>query len=137
MVSASTDNENGLIIASPELAVESIKDAQIAGADVSDLVSSFNIALDLIEQADKSNFNSCYSYEDCNENAMQIFVKITNDARLMKEQAKVASTLQKSVNLSVYAPIAAFIVSVIGYLSYKEWKSRQTKRLLEMEIKKK
>ncbi|MGH9934504.1 MAG: hypothetical protein ACRD3Z_05235 [Nitrososphaerales archaeon] len=137
MVSASTDNENGLIIASPELAVESIKDAQIAGADVSDLVSSFNIALDLIEQADKSNFNSCYSYEDCNEKAMQIFVKITNDARLMKEQAKVASTLQKSVNLSVYAPIAAFIVSVIGYLSYKEWKSRQTKRLLEMEIKKK
>lgn len=137
IASASTNNESNLISASPELVVESIKDAQIAGAEVSDLVSSFNIALDLIEQADKSNFNSCSSYEDCNEKALQIFVKVTNDAHLMKEQAEAASTLQKSVNLSVYAPIAAFIVAVIGYLSFKEWKSRQVKRLLEMEIEKK
>jgi len=137
IASASTNNESNLINASPELAVESIKDAQIAGADVSDLVSSFNIALDLIDQATKSNFNSCSSYEDCNEKAMQIFVAITNDAHLMKEQAEVASTFQKSVNLGVYAPITAFIVAVIGYLSFKEWKSRQVKRLLEMEIKKK
>ncbi len=137
IASAGTDNENSLISPSPELAVESIKDAHIAGADVSDLVSSFNIALDLIEQANRSNFNSCKSYEDCNEKAMQIFIKITNDAYLLKEQAEAASTLQKSMNLIVYAPITAFIVSVIGYLSFNKWKSRQVKRLLEMEIKEK
>src|SRR5574341_1043082 len=123
MVSTGTDNENNLISVSPELAVESIKDAQIAGADVSDLVNSFNIALDLIEQADRSNFDSCKSYEDCNERAMQIFAKITNDAYLLKEQAEAASTFQKSMNLMVYAPITTFIVSVIGYLSFNKWKS--------------
>lgn len=137
MASAGADNENNLMSTSPELAVESIKDAQIAGADVSDLVSDFNIALDLLDQADKSNFNSCNSYEDCDEKALQIFVEITNDAHLMKEQAEVASSLQKSVNLGVYAPTTALIVSVSGYLSLKEWKSRQIERLLEMEIRKK
>jgi len=133
----SVEKDDNLISISTDLALKSMKDAQLAGADVSELVGSFNVALDLIEQANKSKFESCSSYEDCNEKAGKLFVKIANDAHLLKEQAEAASTFQRLMNLSVYAPVTAFVTSVIGYSSFKAWKSRQIKRLLEMEIREK
>jgi len=131
------DEDGSLFSTSANLALESIKDAELASADVSDLVSSFNMAVDLMNQADKSQFDSCSSYEDCNEQAIKIFVQITNDARLLKEQAEASSIFQKLMTFIVYAPITAFATSVVGYCSFKAWRPYRMKRFLEMDISEK
>ena len=134
-VQADAENDGGPIASSADLATKSIKDAELAGADVSDLVKGFNTALDLINQADRSKFDSCSSHEDCHQKAMMIFMKITADAPLLKERAEASSSLQKLVSLTVYAPITAFAASLVGYSSYKAWKDLQLKKFLRMEVR--
>src|SRR3970040_2389227 len=80
------DKESTSIITSAEIAFKSINQAQLASADVSDLVKRFNTALGLIDQAEKSRFDSCSSYKDCTDRAVTMFVEITNDAYFLKEQ---------------------------------------------------
>ncbi len=129
------EKDSNLVATSAELALESINKAQVAGADVSHLVDRYNLALNLTDQADNGSFHSCNSSEDCNEQAVTIFVKLLDDADLLKEQAIVASSFQKLMNVSIYAPITSFVTSIIGYWSFKRWKSHRNERFLEMEIK--
>ena len=137
LLATSADNimetDNNIINTSADAALKSIKEAQFAGADVSDLIRSFNMALDLIDQAEKSQFDSCVSYDDCNAKAAKIFGMITNNAHLMKEQAVAASIFQRVVNLSVYAPVSAFITSFAGYGLFRVWKAHQLSKLLEID----
>ena len=134
-VQADIENDGAPIASSAGLATKSIKDAELAGADLSDLVKGFNTALDLINQADRSKFDSCSSHEDCHQKAMMIFMKITADAHLLKERAEASSSLQKLVSLTIYAPITAFVTSLVGYSSYKAWKDLQLKKFLRMEVR--
>jgi hypothetical protein len=131
--SVSVEDDAGMLNIS-DLAFDSIKDAQFAGADVSALTTNFNNALDLISQAEKSDFRSCASYEDCKQQAIGMFVQITSDAHILEDQARLATTVQKLLNIAVYAPTAAFIASVLGYSIFKVWKSHQINKLLDMEI---
>lgn len=128
----SMDIDNNITNTSADAALKSIQEAQLAGADVSDQIRSFNMALDLIDQAEKSQFDSCTSYDDCNEKATKIFGMITNNADLMKEQAAAASSFQKLANLSVYAPLSAFITSFAGYGLFRVWKAHQLSKMLEI-----
>jgi len=129
------DKESTSITTSAEIAFKSINQAQLAGADVSDLVKRFNTALDLIDRSEKSMFDSCSSNKDCNDKAITMFVEITNDAHFLKEQVKDLASFQKLVNLGIYTPLSAFVTSVAGYWSFKAWKSHNARRFLEMEIK--
>jgi hypothetical protein len=127
------ETDNNIINTSADAALKSIKEAQLAGADISELIRSFNMALDLIDQAEKSQFDSCVSYDDCNEKAMRMFGMITNNAHLMKEQAAGASSFQRMVNLSIYAPLSAFVTSFAGYGLFRVWKAHQPSKLLEID----
>ena len=129
--------DNSLIATSSDLAVNSIRNAELAGTDISDLVNNYNVALDLIDQAEKSKFDSCSSHEDCYEKAIKIFMQITVDADLLKEKGEMASSYAKLINIVVYSPVIAFATSIVGYTSFRAWKSNQVKRLLEMEIREK
>jgi len=132
-----TLNEDPTVTTSLDSVIMSIRDAELAGADVSDLTNRFNIALNLKEQADKSTFNSCSSREDCIERANIKLVKIIKDAELLKEHTKVESEFQTLIGFTIYAPLTAFATSIVGYCSFKGWRSYQVKRYLAMEIRKK
>ncbi|MGH9923654.1 MAG: hypothetical protein ACRD38_12975 [Nitrososphaerales archaeon] len=131
------DTDNDLFHTSADLALKTIHEAEDAGANVTELIASFNEALNLMEQAEKSNFDTCSSYEDCSQQAITILVKITDDGHVLKEQAKETYVLHRFASFSIYAPVTAFTTSVIGYLFLRAWKANQVKRLLEMEIKQK
>lgn len=132
---SSMEKESRSINTSADIAFKSINQAQLAGADVSDLVKRFNTALDLIDQAEESRFDSCSSYKDCTDRSLTMFVEITNDAHFLKEQVKDLANLHNLVNLGIYAPVSAFVTSVAGYWSFKTWKSHNARRFLDMEIK--
>ena len=134
-VDTGTDNNSNLVATSADLALESMNEAQFAGADVSGLVDRFNLALNLTYQADNDSFSSCKSDDDCNDKAVTIFVKLIDDADLLKEQASAASTFQKLINSSIYAPVASFVISLAGYWAFKRWTSLRNERFLAMEIK--
>ncbi len=133
--SGSIDSE--LFHTSADLAIKTIQGAEDAGANVSELVTNFNEALYLMEQAEKSTFDTCSSYEDCSQHAITILVKITNDGHVLKEQAKETYVLHRFATFSIYAPSTAFTASLIGYLFLRAWKANQVKRFLEMGIKEK
>jgi hypothetical protein len=130
-------NEGTKLTPSVDSVIKSIEEAELAGGDVSSLVSNFNTALDMLDQSDKSTFTSCDSHNDCNTRASEIFMRIINDANSLKEQASTAMSLQKLMNLAIYAPITAFVTSIVGFYSFKAWKSHQVKKFLAMEIRKK
>jgi hypothetical protein len=134
-VDTGPENDSNLVATSAELALESINEAQFAGADVYGLVDRYNLALNLTDQADNGSFSSCSSHDDCNEKAVTIFVTLIDDADLLKEQARTASALQKLMNVSIYAPVTSFVTALVGYWSFKTWKSRRNERFLAMEIK--
>ena len=89
----STDND--LFHTSADLALKTIHEAESEGANVSELVENFNEALNLMDQAKKSKFDTCGSYEDCNQQAITILLKITNDGHVLKEQAKETYALHR------------------------------------------
>lgn len=129
--------ENDLFHTSADLALKTIHGAEHAGANVSELVENFNKALHLMDQAEKSEFDTCSSYEDCSQQAITILVKITNDGHVLKEQAKETYTLHRLAGFGIYAPATAFTTSITWYMFLRAWKANQVKRFLEMEIKEK
>ena len=134
---ATVSNEGIHVAPSVDAVISSIKEAEQAGADVQTLVNNFNMALNFLDQADKSTFNSCYSQKDCQRKANKIFVMIIEDANSLKKQAATTMSFQKMTTLSVYAPITAFVTSIVGYFSFQVWKSYQVKKFMAMEIRKK
>lgn len=135
-ISAEQDDMS-LTNTSADITLKSIKQAEIAGADVSDLVKRFNYALDLLQQAEISDFRSCASYSDCIQKANTTFISITHDSELLREQAQETSDYQRIMSFALYAPLGAFTASIAGLYSFKIWKSYQVKKFLDMEIREK
>ncbi|MFQ5940561.1 MAG: hypothetical protein ACE5KA_02535 [Nitrososphaerales archaeon] len=131
MGSAEVDASN-----SAELALNSIKEAAAAGADVSEPVERFNLALSLLHQANTDDFENC-SYNECVTRANKIFIGISQDSTILREQTQDASNYQRMMTFAFYAPLAAFTSSILCLYSYNAWKSYQVKKFLDMEVSEK
>ena len=79
---------NNMTQPSVDTAFDNIRQAEIAGADVSNLVERFNYALELLHQGQISSSNkSCSSYTNCVADAQEIFSQITNESASYREHA--------------------------------------------------
>ena len=115
------------------LAFDSINAAASAGGDVVDLIGRFNNAMDLIRQADLSDFRTC-SESDCNTRANEILASIVYDSSLLKEEAQEKSKYDDVISYAIYLPLGVFALSFSGIFAYDKWKSRQINRLLNIKL---
>ncbi|MFY3740882.1 MAG: hypothetical protein HMLIMOIP_001327 [Candidatus Nitrosomirales archaeon] len=115
-------------------ALSAIHAAEASGANVSPLVDQFNIAIELLRLAEGPDFGSCSSFDQCTDNANQIFVSIINDADGLSENAKMEYYENMAVG-EIYAILIAFALSFVGLYLYGQYKSHELKRFLEMEVK--
>lgn len=118
--------------AASRTAATSITKAEIEGADVSRLVMRFNAGLDLVNQAESAEFIDCKSYDDCIKKAVDLFDSVTDQSNSLKEQTARITSIQRILEFVVYAPLFAFIASLLSVYCYKEWKSSKIKRLMRM-----
>jgi len=117
-------------------ALDGIQQAEASGAEVSELINRFNNAMDLLEQAETSDFRSCNSYDECIQSADKMFVDIANDAAMSKQQTE--NLKNEEVASSVlYAIIVAFVISFLALSLYRLGKQYQMQRFLDMEIREK
>jgi hypothetical protein len=127
---------NNMTQTSVDTAFDNMKQAESAGADVSNLVERFNDALGLLHQAQISSFNkSCSSYTNCIADAQEIFSQITNESASYREHAGRDFYYNVFGIFALYAPLGAFLISFFGLYSYKSWKSYQIKKFLDLEIR--
>jgi hypothetical protein len=127
---------NNMTQTSVDTAFDNMKQAESAGADVSNLVERFNDALELLHQAQISGFNkSCSSYTNCIADAQEIFSQITNESASYREHAGRDFYYNVFGIFALYAPLGAFLISFFGLYSYKSWKSYQIKKFLDLEIR--
>lgn len=118
---------------SADIALQAIRDAEAARADVSELVHQFNVALDQLRQAGESQFDSCVSRDDCIASANRIFESVENEAHKLSDEAK-NSLYQRMLNSEVYAVVIAFGMSLGLLYVYKHYKSYQLRKFLDMDI---
>jgi hypothetical protein len=118
---------------SADIALQAIRDAEATGADVSELVDKFNVALDQLRQAEESHFDSCVSRDDCIASANRIFESIENEAHKLSDEAK-NSLYQRILSSEVYAVVIAFGMSLGLLYVYKHYKSYQLRKFLDMDI---
>jgi hypothetical protein len=129
---------NNMTQPSVDTAFDNIRQAEIAGADVSNLVERFNYALELLHQGQISSSNkSCSSYTNCVADAQEIFSQITNESASYRENAGRDFYYNVVGIFALYAPLGAFLISFFGLHSYKSWKSYQIKKFLDLEIREK
>jgi hypothetical protein len=129
---------NNMTQPSVDTAFDNIRQAEIAGADVSNLVERFNYALELLHQGQISSSNkSCSSYTNCVADAQEIFSQITNESASYREHAGRDFYYNVVGIFALYAPLGAFLISFFGLYSYKSWKSYQIKKFLDLEIREK
>jgi hypothetical protein len=111
-------------------AFEGIRQAEAAGADVSNIIDRFNSALDLERQAGTLEYESCASNNsDCVHVAKGIFQSIIEESQLLKQNAEQMSTLSALMIFIVYVPVGAFAVSLAVFYSYKALNSRKLRKL--------
>ncbi len=111
-------------------AIIAIREADSVGADTSDLTSRLNNAL---EEAQSLGPDSCGSSDECTNNLNEIVKSIANDAKILKDNANVASNIQ-IVIATACAIAGAFAGSYFAIYCYSWWKSSQLRRFLDMEI---
>ena len=128
---------NNITQTSVESAFNNIRQAEIAGADVSNLVVRFNDALKLLQQTQQSPSRSCSSNSNCIGDAHEIFSSIISASATNREHAEHNSYNKIIMTFAIYAPLGAFMISLFALYSYKSWRSYQIKKLLGLEIKKK
>ena len=115
-------------------AIVTIQAADRAGVDTSQLVSSLNIGIELLEQGTNSQFDSCSSVSDCTNRANQIFLSVTEEANELRNKADLASNLELLSSIA-YSIIIAAIIPFIAIYCYNQWKSLELKRFMDMEIR--
>jgi hypothetical protein len=129
---------NNMTEPSVDSAFDNIKQAESAGADISNLVERFNNALELLHQAQISSSNkSCSSYTNCVADAQEIFSQISNESASFREHAGRDFYYNVVGIFALYAPLGAFLISFFTLYSYKSWKSYQIKKFLDLEIREK
>jgi hypothetical protein len=120
---------------SADLALEGIQDAERYGADISVLTEKFNKALGLIEQANTSNYVTCFGYDNCLDSAITIFNSISKDSVILKDEANRLSGYRNVTVMGIGLPLIAFFSLLFIFYLYKTWKSLQKDKFLNMQIK--
>jgi len=111
-----------------------IRQAENDGKDVSTLIARFNEALNFLQQADRSNFDTCGSYASCMNQANSILSSIGDESILLQDQSEQVSTLKAIIEPVSYSTLVAFATTFAAVFGYKTWKSRRLNTLLGMEI---
>jgi hypothetical protein len=115
-------------------ALSAIHEAEVAGADVSEIQNRFIIALDMVRQAETLTFNSCSSYDECINDAKQVFLSCAIDADKLSNDARMTHHQNTIVSL-VYAIITAFVISFAIIYLYRRHRSYHLRRFLDMEVR--
>jgi hypothetical protein len=129
------ENHIATAFKSADLALSGIQDAERNGAEVSPLIEKFNTALGLIEQANTSNYFTCFGYDDCLDSAVTIFNSISKDSTILKDEANRISSYKNFTVMGIYLPLIAFFSLLFIFYLYKSWKSFQKEKFLNMQIK--
>jgi hypothetical protein len=122
------------VTATSNQALKSIKSAEAAGADVSDLVARFNSALDLQKQAEMGNFVTCPSYDQCIIASNNMMLAIVEDATVVGNQATARNEQANVMTFTVFVPLGAFAASLLIVIIYRAWQSRRAKSYQEMNV---
>jgi hypothetical protein len=117
-------------------AVGGIQRAAALGANVSALIYEFNLGLDFLRQAQDSNFRNCSYIEDCQIQASERFVSISEESAILMQQSEDALNYNRIITYGLIVPFAAFVASLSIVCLFKVWKSYKIKRFLDMEINK-
>lgn len=122
------------VVATTNQALRSIKSAEAAGADVSDLVARFDIAIDLQQQAENGSYKDCPSYNECIVRSNDMLLSIVEDATTLGNQATSRNEQWKLMMFTVYVPLGSFVLSLAIVLFYRAWQNRRSKAYQEMDI---
>jgi hypothetical protein len=109
-------------------AVNEIRIAYAHGADVSSLVERFNIGLDLLQQEETGQFNTCTDGNDCHQKAIKEFAFVSSEAMRLGNMAEQESTVQKMIYFAIYVPLGAFVGSFLIVLTQKILRTIETKK---------
>lgn len=123
-----------ILAATTSQALRNIQSAEAAGADVSDLVTRFNSALELQDQAASGRFVDCQSYDECIIESNNILLSVVEDSSSLAIKTTAESEQAKLMMFAVYAPVGSFIVSVAVVAIFRMWQSRRARRYQEMDI---
>lgn len=135
VTAVATDGEGSdFIVATTNQALRSIKSAEAAGADVSDLIARFNVAIDLQQQAENGSYKDCPSYNECIVRSNNMLLTIVEDATTLGNQATSSTEQAKLMMFTVYVPFGSFAASLGIVLIYKAWQDRRSKRYQKMDI---
>jgi hypothetical protein len=122
------------VMATADQALKSINSAEAAGADVTELVARFNVAIDLQRQAERATYTSCSSYDVCIVQANNMMLSVVEDASILANQAVAKREQANVMTFTVYVPIGSFVISIVIVVLYRAWQSRRSKRYQEMDI---
>jgi hypothetical protein len=122
------------VTATSNQALKSIKSAEAAGADVSDLVARFNVALSLQKEAERGNYVSCSSYDQCIVASNSMMLAIVEDATLVGNQATARNEQANVMTFTLFVPLGSFAASILIVIIYKSWQSRRAKSYQEMDV---
>ena len=122
------------VTATSNQALKSIKSAEAAGADVSDLVARFNVALDLQKEAELGNYVSCPSYDQCIVASNNMMLAIVEDATNVGNQATARNEQANVMTFTVYVPLGSFVASLLIVITYRAWQSRRAKSYQGMDV---
>jgi len=120
---------------SADLALKGIQDAEHYGADISIVAANFNKALGLIEQANTSNYVTCFGYDNCLDSAITIFNSINKDSVILRDEANRLSGYTSVIVMGIFLPLITFFSLLFIFYLYKTWKSFQKEKFLNMRIK--
>jgi len=126
--------DDRISLPSLDYAIVTIQAADRAGVDTSQLVSRLNIGIQLLEQGNNSQFDSCSSASDCTNRANQIFLSVTEEANELRNKADFAANLELLSSIA-YSIIISSIIPFIAIYCYNKWKSLELKRFMDMEIR--
>ena len=122
------------VLASTNQALKSIKSAEASGADVTALVERFNKAIDLQEEAERGDYESCPSYNECIVQSNTMMLSIVEDSSLLGNQLTAKFEQVSAMTFTVYVPIGSFALSVVIVLTYRAWVARRSRKYQSMDI---
>lgn len=136
---ASSDTDasdpSDFVEASTDQALRSIRTAQEAGADVSELVNRLDVALDLQRQAERTSYVNCPSYNDCVLRANDMLLSVVHDASMLGNQAIAKREQAIVMTFTIYLPVLSFVVSIAIIVLHNAAKSRKIRKFENLDIR--
>lgn len=127
-------DHSAFLSASTDQALRSIKNAEVSGVDTDPLIEKFNVAMDLVAQAEYEEYNSCPSDDECVLQANTILLSIVDQASSSSNQASARNEQLNTMIFTVYLPAISFVISLVILVTYRTWKSRKLKRFQTLNI---